>query len=47
MAKSHRTSNDQRSDAHNSTSSENRASTNNRSEQMNKNNPKYSKSRGN
>ena len=45
MAKSNRTPNDQRSDAHNSTSSESKASNDNRSNQMNPQHPSYSKSR--
>lgn len=45
MAKSNRSSNDQRSDANNSTSPEYKASADNRSNQMNPNNPAYSKSR--
>lgn len=45
MAKSNRSSNDQRSDVHNNTSSEYKASADNRSNQMNQNNPSYPKSK--
>lgn len=45
MAKSNRSSNEQRSDVHNSTSSEHKASADNRSNQMNPQHPSYSKSR--
>lgn len=45
MSKNQRSSNDQRSDVHNSTSTEHKASADNRSTVMNSNNPAYSKSR--
>ena len=41
-----RTSNDQRSDAHNPNSGEHKAASDNRSNQMNPNNPAYHSSRG-
>jgi len=46
MTKSNRSSNDQRSDVHNPTSSEHKAASDNRSNQMNSNNPSYHSSRG-
>jgi len=45
MAKSNRSSNEQRSDVHNPTSSDYKASVNNRTNQMNPNNPAYPKSK--
>jgi hypothetical protein len=41
-----RTPNDQRSDSHNPTSSDNKAATDNRASQLNPNNPAYRGSRG-
>lgn len=41
MTEKQRTPNDQRSDVHNSTSSEHKATMDNRSNQMNPNNPAY------
>ena len=46
MAKSNRTSNDQRSDVQNPTSSEHKAASDNRSNQMNPNNPSSRSSKG-
>jgi len=46
MAKSNRTSNDQRSDVHNPISSEHKAASDNRSNQMNPNNPSSRSSKG-
>lgn len=46
MPEKERTSNDQRSDVHNPTSSEHKAANDNRSTQMNPNSPAYHSSRG-
>jgi hypothetical protein len=46
MAKSNRSSNDQRSDVHNPTSSEHKSTSDNRSNQMNPNNPSHHNSKG-
>ncbi|MDP3012925.1 MAG: hypothetical protein Q8M92_01695 [Candidatus Subteraquimicrobiales bacterium] len=46
MAKINRSSNDQRSDVHNPTSSEHKEATDNRSNQINPNNPAHHSSRG-